>query len=129
MYNDVKPIIADYVNSYNMHIIDEFLNELENGDLQNNLAYDLAKYDGFTGDDIMDLINIKASNNYYNLLAKGFLLKYGFETKILKFPFPDKWKDTEKLFKLKNGDINPNIIPKYFAIIDSNSDQFRFNND
>jgi len=128
MYKDVKSIIADYVNRYgigiqksnpnrlnnDIFIEDKFLNELENGDLMNNLAYDLAKYDGFIGefDDLIDDSNDNI-NDYYNRLAMTFLLKFGLENELLKLPFRD---DYEKWlgYIYNNGDIfNNQFIKQY----------------
>lgn len=126
MYKDVKSIIADYVNRYgigtqksnpnrlnnDIFIEDDFLNELENGDLMNNLAYDLAKYDGFTGT-FGDLTEEDNINDYYNRLAITFLLKFGLENELLKLPFRD---DYEKWlgFIYNNGDIfNNQFIKQY----------------
>ena len=107
MYNDVKPIIANYVNDYDMGIQNNFLGELSNGDLQNNLAYDLAEYDGFTGS-FIDLIDMDA-NHYYNSLAYAFLVKYGFETKILKFPFPDGYEEDEDWLRSEYNNGDPDL--------------------
>ena len=123
MYNDVKPILAsnyvsDDVTVYGTEEGDQyyaFTGELENGEIQNNLAYDLAKYDGFTGD-FGELIDI-AANFYYNSLAYAFLLKYALEIRVLKFPFHAGFEEEELSSTYNGGDIfnNPHLkeLEKY----------------
>ena len=122
MYNDVKPILADYVSDdntiYGTEEGDQYYNitaELENSDIYNNLAYDLAKHDGFTGS-FEELIDIDA-NYYYNSLAYAFLVKYALEIGVLKFPFHTGFEEEELSSTYNGGDIlnNPRLkeLEKY----------------
>ena len=114
MYNDVKPIMAEYMNTYEVignieidhngdHYYD-FTGEFENGDLNNNLAYDLAEYDGFTGGDVAFTDNVNVMY-YYNVLANAFLLKYALEIGVLKFPFHAGFEERFFSERYNNGDI------------------------
>ncbi len=96
MYEDVKSIIADYIKDYNITDVKgdyPLIDELDNGELTNILAYDLAKYDGFTNtlDDFWDGWDEteKGINmiSCYNNLAFVFLLKYGLDTGLLDRSF------------------------------------------
>ena len=108
MYDDVKPIMAEYINSYDVTGVKgdaPLIDVLDDGGLQNNLAYDLAKYDGD-----MDGLNNDDASFYYNSLAFTFLIKYGLETGLIKFPFTG-----DEVFNLddtyNNGDMfnNPDL--------------------
>ena len=108
MYDDIKPIMAEYINSYDVTGVKgdaPLIDVLDDGGLQNNLAYDLAKYDGD-----MDGLNNDDANFYYNSLAFTFLIKYGLETGLIKFPFTG-----DEVFNLddtyNNGDMfnNPDL--------------------
>jgi hypothetical protein len=108
MYDNVKPIMAEYINSYDVTGVKgdaPLIDVLDDGGLQNNLAYDLAKYDGD-----MDGLNNDDASFYYNSLAFTFLIKYGLETGLIKFPFTG-----DEVFNLddtyNNGDMfnNPDL--------------------
>ena len=126
MYNDVKPIIADYVNGYDIGIQKNkssfygyqtnrlsndifieaaFLNNLDS-DLTNNLAFDLAEYDSHT-EELGYLVDKEPTNDYYNRVANTFLLKFGLENGLVKFPFPDDDPDDFKFYNYlyNNGDM------------------------
>lgn len=66
-----------YFETYGLMDLKAFESEVyDNGDAQNNLAFEIAKEAGFKGD-IDDLINNHKFNVYCNMLAKHFLLLYG----------------------------------------------------
>jgi hypothetical protein len=66
-----------YFKEYDLFDLKAFENEVyDNGDAQNNLAFEIAKEAGFKGD-FDDLINNHKFNVYCNMLAKYFLLLYG----------------------------------------------------
>jgi hypothetical protein len=112
MYEDMKPVMAEYIKDYDITDVegdDNLLYALDDGDLMNNLAYDLAEYDGDTGK-----LNNKDTNYYYNRLAFTFLVKYGLETKLIKFPFTgDEIFDLDDTYN--NGDMfnNPDLKELY----------------
>lgn len=120
MYEDMKPVMAEYIHWYGVtsNIETDYgdpyydlTGQLENGDIYNNLAHDIAKYDGFEGDYDEFVDNDADVMFYYNKLASAFLVKYGLETGLLKLPFHDGW-EKEFLSKIyNNGDIlnNPKI--------------------
>ena len=124
MYDDIKPIMAEYMNVYEVignieidhngdHYYD-FTGEFEGGDLNNNLAYDLAEYDGFTGD-YTDFTNNENVMYYYNVLANAFLLKYALEIGVLKFPFHAGFEEEELSSAYNGGDIFNNPYLKEMA--------------
>ena len=133
MYNDVKPILTNYVSN------DDTIYSTEGGDQYYNItmvlvnedeicqviAYDLAKYDGFTESNIAFDNNVNVMY-YYNVLAFTFLLKYALEIGVLKFPFHAGFEEKELSSTYNGGDIlnNPHLkkLEKYRG-------QFRFNND
>jgi len=121
MYEDIKPIMAVYMNICevvgNIEIDNngdhpvyyyDFTGEFEDGDLSNNLAYDLAEYDGFTGD-YTDFTNNENVMIYYNVLANAFLLKYALEIGVLKFPFHAGFEEEELSSTYNGGDILNNL--------------------
>jgi hypothetical protein len=76
--DEYKSILDDYFDTYGLEDPEEFAFEVfDNGDAQNNLAFDIAKRAGFKGEDIMDLIDEEDFNRYCNMLAQFFLLKHG----------------------------------------------------
>jgi hypothetical protein len=71
-------VLDQYFDTYGLEDPEEFAFEVfDNGDAQNNLAFDIAKRAGFKGEDIMDLIDEEDFNRYCNMLAQFFLLKHG----------------------------------------------------
>jgi hypothetical protein len=99
MYEDMKSIMAGYIHYYGITSDIEITNrgnyykltgEMNDGEIYNNLAYDIAKYDGFEGDYGEFVVNNDQNVlGYYNRLAIVFLVKYGLETGLLKLPFHD----------------------------------------
>jgi hypothetical protein len=76
--DEYESILDDYFDTYGLEDPEEFAFEVfDNGDAQNNLAFDIAKRAGFKGEDIMDLIDEEDFNRYCNMLAQFFLLKHG----------------------------------------------------
>jgi hypothetical protein len=70
-------VLDNYFNTYGLEDPKEFAEEVyNNGDAQNNLAFDIAKRAGFKGR-LGDLIKEQDFNRYCNMLAKLFLLNYG----------------------------------------------------
>jgi hypothetical protein len=112
MYEDMKPVMAEYIKDYDITDVEgdfPLIDELDNGDMMNNLAYDLAKYDGDT-----NKLDNDDTNYYYNRLAFTFLVKYGLETKLIKFPFTgDEIFNFDEIYN--NGDIfnNPDLEKLY----------------
>jgi hypothetical protein len=116
IYKDMKPVMAEFIHHYGVTGIDgdfPLIDELDSGDMMNNLAYYLAKYDGFTGTFGYLVSGIGDTNFYYNQLAFVFLVKYGLETGLLKLPFHDEYKWLDKTYN--NGDIfnNPDLEKLY----------------
>jgi hypothetical protein len=76
-YEGYELILQMYFDDYDLEDPQTFKDEVyDNGDVQNNLALDIAKRAGFEGD-LGDLINDDEFNRYCNGLAKLFLLQYG----------------------------------------------------
>ena len=81
-----------YFKEYGLFDPKEFEREVyDNGDAQNNLAFEIAKEAGFEGD-FDDLIDNDTFNIYCNMLAKYFLLLYGDIVYVVRDIDPVKYK-------------------------------------
>ena len=80
-YIQLKPIMDEYfVNPfYDITDRESFEDEMDNGDMNNKLAYDIAKLRGFDGsfDDL--IFNNEELNIEYNILANQYLRQYADE--------------------------------------------------
>lgn len=101
-YEGYESLLEDYFNEYNIDNPEEFNAEIfDNGDLTNNLAFDIAKAGGFKGD-LGDLIDSSDLNLYCNRLAKSFALQYGVDMGLIEKNDPQYQSEINRISKLLN---------------------------
>jgi hypothetical protein len=91
-YEGYELVLEDYFQVYKLENSEDFRTEYDNGDAQNNLAFDIAERAGFKGG-YEDLLSSENSqfNLYCNYLAKLFLLEYGMDMGVIDRNDPE-WK-------------------------------------
>ena len=101
-YEGYETVLEGYFDQYDITDAQSFKDEQDNGDLMNNLAFDIAKREGFKGNlDTLIRKNVRL-NRMCNLLAEKFMLKYAIDTFLLEGE--DK-KDAEQQIARIDGKI------------------------
>jgi hypothetical protein len=94
-YEGYELILSEYFSDYDLEDPQTFKDEVyDNGDVQNNLALDIAKRAGFKGD-LGNLIDDDEFNRYCNGLAKLFLLKFGEDMGVVEDNDPEYQKELQ----------------------------------
>ena len=81
-YEGYESVLEDLFEAYEINSPEEFMLELDNFSLVNDLAFDIAKRAGFKGN-LNDLIDNETFNLYCNALAAQFYLQYGQDMDLL----------------------------------------------
>lgn len=83
-YEGYELLLEDYFDMYDLNESnpEDFWTQVDEGDMMNNLAFDIAKRSGFEGD-FGSLIDEEEFNSYCNALALIFILDYGADTFIV----------------------------------------------
>lgn len=82
-YEGYETLLEEYFDIYEITDAKSFKEELDNGDLMNNLAFDIAKRADFRGS-MNDLANNRDANLFYNNLAKEFMIQYAKDTFLIR---------------------------------------------
>lgn len=83
-YEGYETVLEGYFDQYDITDAQSFKDEQGNGDLMNNLAFNIAKRSGFEGNiDTLIRKNVRL-NRMCNFLAEKFMLQYAIDTFLLE---------------------------------------------